>query len=128
MFPCGSLLPANRQKAKSGIHLGHRVGEPQGFIYSIQNDSVPNVVKATGSNSNDGVSGNTEANSIGSDDLENLIAAVDPRTGQREIHDGSLHHRRVKENKDKYGRPIWNAGLSSATPDMIFGARSQRGW
>jgi HK97 family phage major capsid protein len=101
---------------------GTGTGEPQGLIYAIKNDAVPNVVNATGSNANDGISGNTEANSIGSDDLDNLIAAVDPmyRPGSMFM----LHWKTIdflRKVKDKYGRPLWNAGLAANTPDSIYG-------
>jgi HK97 family phage major capsid protein len=102
--------------------LGTGSSEPQGLIYAIQNDSVPNVVKAAGSSSNDGVSGNTEANSVGSDDLDNLIAAVDPayRAGCSFMaHNDTFDY--LRKIKDKYGRPLWAAGLSSQTPDRIAG-------
>jgi HK97 family phage major capsid protein len=97
-------------------------GEPQGLIYAIKNDAVPNVVNAVGSNSNDGISGNTEANSIGSDDLDNLISALD--ASYRPNAQFMLHYKTLdflRKVKDKYGRPLWNAGLAAAEPDTIYG-------
>jgi HK97 family phage major capsid protein len=97
-------------------------GEPQGLIYAIQNDAVPNVVNAVGSNSNDGISGNTEANSIGSDDLDNLIAALD--ASYRPNAQFMMHYKTLdflRKVKDKYGRPLWNEGLAAGTPDTIYG-------
>jgi HK97 family phage major capsid protein len=96
--------------------------EPQGLVYAIQNDPVPNVVNAIGSNSNDGITGNTEANSVGTDDVDNLIAAVDPlyRGGSTFM----MHYKTLdwfRKLKDKYGRPIWSASLASGEPDRIYG-------
>jgi HK97 family phage major capsid protein len=56
---------------------GSGSGEPQGLVYAIKNDASPNVVNAVGSAGNTGGS-ETEANSVETDDLDNLIAAVDP--------------------------------------------------
>ncbi len=97
-------------------------GEPQGLVYAIQHDAVPNVVNATGSNSNDGISGNTEANSVGSDDLDNLIAAVDPAYRIKAKY--MMSWRTIdflRKLKDKYGRPLWIASLAVGEPDRIYG-------
>lgn len=101
---------------------GTGTAEPQGLVYAIKNDSVPNTVKATGSNSNDGISGNTEANSVGSDDLDNLISAVDPayRTGAKfMMHWATIDF--LRKVKDKYGRPLWVSNLAVGEPDRIYG-------
>jgi HK97 family phage major capsid protein len=101
---------------------GTGTGEPQGLLYAIKNDAVPNVVKATGSSTNDGVTGNTEANSIGSDDLDNLISAVDPSYREGSIfmmHSNTIDA--LRRTKDKYGRMLWQASLALGTPDRIFG-------
>ena len=101
---------------------GNGINQPQGLIYAIQNDAVPNVVTAVGSNANDGIVGNTEANSIGSDDLENLIAALD--AAYRPNARFMMHYKTLdflRKVKDKYGRPLWNAGLAANTPDTIYG-------
>jgi HK97 family phage major capsid protein len=102
--------------------LGNGSGVPKGLIYSIQNDAVPNTVNAVGSNSNDGISGNTEANSIGSDDLDNLIAALDPayRTNAKFMMNWKTIDF-LRKVKDKYGRPLWVASLAVGEPDRIFG-------
>jgi HK97 family phage major capsid protein len=102
--------------------LGNGAGVPKGLVYAIQNDAVPNVVNAVGSNSNDGISGNTEANSIGSDDLDNLISAVDPayRTNAKFMMNWKTIDF-LRKVKDKYGRPLWVASLAVGEPDRIFG-------
>jgi HK97 family phage major capsid protein len=100
---------------------GTGTADPQGLIYAIQNDAVPNTVKTTGSSSNDGGSG-TEANSIGTDDLEQLIAHVDPlyRPGAMfMMHSDTLDY--LRRLKDKYGRPVWNAGVAASSPDTLYG-------
>jgi HK97 family phage major capsid protein len=102
--------------------VGAGVTEPQGIITAILADAVPNIVQATGSGTNDGISGNTEANSIGSDDLENLVAALDEnyRPGA-----SFMFHTKtgdaLRKIKDKYGRPLWSASMAASTPNMIFG-------
>lgn len=102
--------------------LGNGSGVPKGLVYAIQNDSVPNVVNAVGSNSNDGITGNTEANSIGSDDLDNLISAVDPayRTNAMFMMNWKTIDF-LRKLKDKYGRPLWVASLAVGEPDRIYG-------
>ncbi len=101
---------------------GSGTGEPQGLVFAIQNATVPNIVNATGSNTNDGISGNTEANSVGSDDLDNLISAVDP--SYRPQAHFMMNWRTIdflRKLKDKYGRPLWVASLAVGEPDRIFG-------
>ena len=101
---------------------GNGSGKPTGLVYTIQHDAVPNIVNATGSNSNDGISGNTEANSVGSDDLDNLISAVDP--AYRPNAKFMMHWKAIdflRKVKDKYGRPLWVASLAVGEPDRIFG-------
>lgn len=87
---------------------GAGANQPTGIVTSINNDGVPNTVTATGSSANDGVGGNTGSNSIGSDDFQALIAAVDPsyRVGAKFMaHWTVLDY--VKTIKDKYGRPLF---------------------
>jgi HK97 family phage major capsid protein len=87
---------------------GSGANQPTGILTSIQNDSSPNVVTAIGSSTNDGVGGNTGTNSIGSDDFESLIAAVDPayRVGAKFMaHWTYLDY--LRKVKDKYGRPLF---------------------
>ena len=115
-----------------GIRIGRRInraytngtgsGEPEGLVYAIQNDDSPNTVDAVGSSSNDGDSGNDDTNSIGSDDLDNLIAALDPAyrpTAKFMMNWKTID--RLRRVKDKYGRPLWSAGLAASQPDTIYG-------
>ncbi len=102
--------------------LGNGSGVPTGLIYSISQDAVPNYVNAVGSSSNDGITGNTEANSVGSDDLDNLISAVDP--AYRVNAKFMMNWKTIdflRKLKDKYGRPLWVASLAVGEPDRIFG-------
>lgn len=101
--------------------LGVGTGEPQGLVYAILNAAVPNVVNATGSATNDGTSA-TEANSVGSDDLDNLISALDP--AYRPSAKFMMNWRSIdtlRKLKDKYGRPLWLASISVGEPDRIYG-------
>jgi HK97 family phage major capsid protein len=134
-----------------GIRLGRIVenkytvgaksaGTPIGIVTSILGDATPNVVTAVGSTANDGIAGNTGANSIGSDDLDNLISAVDPAyrgaptntppadgeglDGQEAIfmgHWSILDY--LRKVKDKYGRPLWVVSIADGVPDRIYGYR-----
>ena len=102
--------------------VGNGTGCPTGLVYSIEADNPANIVFATGSASNDGDSGNDETNSVGSDDLDNLISAVDPsyRTNAKfMMHWKTIDY--LRKLKDKYGRPLWNASVAVGEPDRIFG-------
>lgn len=106
----------------AGYTTGTGSTQPTGLVYGIQNDTSPNIVNAIGSNSNDGITGNTEANSVGSDDLDNLVAAVDPSYRQDGMY--MMHWKTIdflRKLKDKYGRPLWTAGLAEKEPDRIWG-------
>jgi HK97 family phage major capsid protein len=83
-----------------------------------------NEVLALGANANSGNSGDTEINSIGSEDLVNLIQAVDPAY-RNSPSAGFIANQatwdKLRMQLDKYGRPLWNASLASAEPDKIYG-------
>jgi HK97 family phage major capsid protein len=87
---------------------GSTANQPTGILTSIENDASPNVVTAAGSSANDGVGGNTGTNSIGSDDFESLISAVDPsyRVGAKFMAHWSYVDY-LRKVKDKYGRPLF---------------------
>jgi len=80
-------------------------------------------VLAVGAATNDGVS--TDLNSVGSDDLDNLIAGVDP--AYRVNLDSCAFAAnmntwdKLRKVKDKYGRPIWQTSLSVGKPDSLCG-------
>lgn len=105
-----------------GYTTGSGSGQPKGLITSITGDGSPNVVTAVGSVSNDGGSGEDGSNSIGTDDLSNLIASIDPfyRVGAKFMcHWSVLDY--LRKLKDKYGRPLWEVSIAQGTPDKIFG-------
>ncbi|MGB9071457.1 MAG: phage major capsid protein [Terriglobales bacterium] len=79
-------------------------------------------VAAVGANSNTGVSGDTDINSIGSDDFSNVIAAVDPayRIGAAFMAHTTIWDT-VRKLKDKYGRPVWEVSLAQGEPDKVYG-------
>ena len=95
---------------------------PTGLITSILADSSPLTTTASGSSTNDGVSTNTGANSIGSDDLAAIIAQVDPsyRVGAKFMAHWSIIDY-LKKVKDKYGRPLFVPSVGEGQPDKIFG-------
>ena len=97
-------------------------GQPNGLVTSILAQASPNTVQAVGSTTNDGISGNTEANSIGSDDLDDLISAVDPAYRTNAIF--MFNWRTIdalRKLKDRYGRPLWVSSLAVGEPDRIYG-------
>jgi HK97 family phage major capsid protein len=127
---------------------GSGANQPTGIVSSINNDASPNTVTAAGSSANDGVAGNTGSNSIGSDDFESLISAVDPsyRVGAKFMAHWSIIDY-LRKVKDKFGRPLftdpatgelkrimgyeidWNAAMApavsgvpaAATDTVLFG-------
>jgi HK97 family phage major capsid protein len=77
-------------------------------------------VLAVGSDSNDGVG--TDLNSVGSDDLANLIQNNDyayQTPGNKFVFNQTTHNA-LRRLKDKYGRPIWGTSLSGGEPDTIL--------
>ena len=100
---------------------GSGTNAPFGFIPAIAaSGAVP--VTATGSSLNDGVVGNTGANSIGYQDLVNLIHSVDPtyrRGAKFQFHDQTLAH--LKTRVDKFGKPLWVPSVKDDAPDMVCG-------
>jgi HK97 family phage major capsid protein len=75
-----------------------------------------------GANTNSGNAGDTEINSVGSEDLSALIDALDPdyRPGAAFMANASTWGR-IRRTLDKYGRPIWQTSLSSGQPDSVMG-------
>lgn len=95
-------------------------GQPTGLLQALQNNGVTPVIAAGSSETTGG--SQTGANSIGYSDLVNLEHSVDPsyrRNGKFMLNDNVLAS--IKKIIDKYGRPLWTAGLSSGDPDTILG-------
>lgn len=104
-----------------GYTTGSGSGQPSGLITGLVADGTRNV-SAVGAYSNDGVS--TDINSVGSDDLDNLINKLDPayRANGTFMANQSTYDA-LRKVKDKYGRSIWAAGLTDGAPDTIRGYR-----
>ena len=99
---------------------GSGASQPYGILPAITHSGAVAVV-AAGSNPND-ASGNTGANSIGYQDLINLIHSVDPtyrRGAKFMLHDQSV--RFLKTLLDKFGRPLWVPGMKDGEPDTVCG-------
>lgn len=101
---------------------GSGSGQPNGILTAIEADSSPLVVTAVGSNSNDGGGSVDGSNSIGSDDLANLIAELDPMyrvNAKYMMHWSTIDY--LRKLKDKYGRPLWEVSIAQGVPDKIYG-------
>ncbi len=99
-------------------------GTITGLLTALVNAGGRSVL-AVGSSTNDGVG--TDLNSIGSDDLENLIAQVDPAYRDNAVLKNCAFAAnmsawdKLKKVKDKYGRPIWQTSLATGAPDTLCG-------
>lgn len=94
---------------------------PLGFIPAIA-ASGATPVTASGSFNEDGISGNTGANSIGWQDLVNLEHSVDPtyrRGAKFQMHDLTVAS--LKTRLDKFGRPFWVPAVKEGMVDTILG-------
>jgi HK97 family phage major capsid protein len=95
--------------------------EPKGILPAIAASGAV-AVTATGSSLNDGVVANDGTNSIGYQDLVNLIHSVDPtyRKGAKFMFsDSTLAH--LKTRVDKFGRPLWVPSTRENEPDTVAG-------
>ena len=82
-------------------------------------------VLAVGANANTGVVGDTDLNTIGTDDFSNLISNVDKayQTPNNYFVFNQQTQNLLRKMKDKYGRPILEMSLAQGEPDKIFGYR-----
>ncbi len=101
---------------------GNGVNQPSGIIPQILASGAVPVV-AAGSSANDG-STNTGANSIGYQDIINLIHGVDPTYRQSKstkfmFNDTTL--RFLRGMLDKFGRPYWQPSVKDGDPDTFAG-------
>jgi HK97 family phage major capsid protein len=104
-----------------GYTKGSGSGQPTGLVTALIADGTRGVT-AVGANSNSGNSNDTDVDSIGSDDLDNLITNVDPAyrmNGSFQANQATFDA--LRKVKDKYGRSIWSAGLAEKEPDTIRG-------
>jgi HK97 family phage major capsid protein len=110
--------------------VGTGSGQPEGLLTALEaagsdrsylgtGTGTPEVI-AVGAYSNDGVS--TDINSVGSDDIDNLIENIDPayRPGSTFVAQMSTYDA-LRKVKDKFGRSIWSAGLAEKEPDRLRG-------
>jgi HK97 family phage major capsid protein len=110
--------------------VGTGSGQPEGLLTALEaagtdraylgsGTGTPQVV-AVGAYANDGVS--TDLNSVGSDDIDNLIENQDPayRPGSTFVAKMSVYDS-IRKVKDKFGRSIWSAGLAEKEPDRLRG-------
>ena len=75
-----------------------------------------------GANANSGNSGDTEINSLGTDDWAALITALDPAYRlNAKFAANQATFDAMRKIKDKYGRPIWEVSLAEGQADKIFG-------
>jgi HK97 family phage major capsid protein len=99
---------------------GTGVNQPTGLLTALAANGVTPVVAAGSSETTGGTQ--TGANSIGYSDLVNLEHSIDPsyrRNAKFMLNDNVLSS--IKKIIDKFGRPLWTAGLSSGDPDTILG-------
>jgi len=103
------------------LTLGSGSNAPLGILPAIA-ASGATAVTAAGSFNNDAIVGNTGANSIGYQDLVNLIHSVDPtyrRGAKFMFSDQTLAH--LKTRIDKFGRPLWVPAVKDDAPDTVCG-------
>lgn len=94
--------------------------QPTGLLTALAANGVTPVVAAGSSESTGGAQ--TGANSIGYSDLVNLEHSVDPsyrRNAKYMLSDNALSV--IKKIIDKFGRPLWAAGIAVGEPDTING-------
>lgn len=94
---------------------------PLGIVPAIA-ASGATAITAAGSSTTDGVATNTGANSVGYQDLVNLIHSVDPtyrRGAKFMFHDQTLGQ--FKRQLDKFGRPLWVPAVKDGEPDTLCG-------
>lgn len=100
---------------------GNGSNAPTGILPAVVSSGA-SPVTAVGSSANDGDGSNTGANSIGYQDLVNLIHSVDPsyrKRGSFMFHDTTLAH--LKTRLDKFGRPLWVPAVAAGEPDTVCG-------
>ncbi|MGP0075101.1 MAG: phage major capsid protein [Bryobacteraceae bacterium] len=100
------------------LGTGPSFSQPMGILTSTLANG--NLVTAVGSSPNDGTTAG--ANTIGSDDLTNLIHSIDPLyrpNASFMLHDSTL--KAILKVKDKFGRPILDPNLQAAAPNTFMG-------
>lgn len=81
-------------------------------------------VLAVGANNNSGNAGDTDLNSVGTDDLGNLVSTLDPAYRTSKSCGFMAHSQtwdKLRRQLDKYGRPIWQVSVAAGEPDKCWG-------
>jgi HK97 family phage major capsid protein len=104
-----------------------RLGRTTNLAYTVGNGSgqptglVPAITNSVTARGNSGT-GNTEINSVGVNDLANLIGALDPAyrpnatfMAQQSTWDS------MRKLTDTLGRPLWEVSIAAGVPDKILG-------
>jgi HK97 family phage major capsid protein len=79
-------------------------------------------VQALGAKGNSNNVGDTPLNSIGTVDLGNLTAALDPAYVKKSsFMAGASVWNKLRAQLDAYGRPIWQVSVASGEPDKVWG-------
>jgi HK97 family phage major capsid protein len=100
---------------------GNGSGQPNGLLTALATAGNTPVL-AVGANANSGSEGDTDLNSLGSEDFSNLIDALDPDyRPNASFMANSTSWSRVRRTLDKYGRPIWATSLQTGDPDKVYG-------
>jgi HK97 family phage major capsid protein len=109
---------------------GSGSGQPNGLLTALAAANYTGgptgsyVVLANGANANSGNSADTEINSIGTQDISNLIEALDPAyQAQASLMGNNLTWSKLRSQLDKYGRPVWQSSLASGEPDTVYGKK-----
>jgi HK97 family phage major capsid protein len=127
-FPISSVLAemfAKRiARASEPAYLtGNGTNAPNGLLTAIQAASVPFTL-ATGANANSGNSADTDLNSIGTTDIDELLQGLDPAYQQNAAFMAhSSTWAKIRRTLDKYGRPIWQTSIASGAPDSVWGKK-----
>jgi HK97 family phage major capsid protein len=112
----------------AGFTTGTGTGQPSGILDGTVGvpgfTSGSQIVTAVGANSNSGDDGDTDLNSVGSDDFANLMARIDP--AYRALPScgfmfNSTTLNKLLTTKDKFGRPLLDASVGTGVPKTIFG-------
>jgi HK97 family phage major capsid protein len=106
---------------ESAFTTGAGMTAPTGILTAVLASGATPIV-AVGSSANDGVG--TAQNSIGTQDLVALEHSVDPSYRIKPNSGFMFHDQTLKVLKqllDKYGRPIWQAGIGENVGATILG-------
>ena len=77
-----------------------------------------------GANGNSGNAGDTDLTSVGTDDLGDLVSALDPAYRVSKscgFMANSTTWDKLRRQLDKYGRPIWAVSVAAGEPDKCWG-------